>query len=102
MLDHSKKECDLRDPRSLHKAHSSHTFENCPCAAHVYLPSHNHVKCDCCVESYYHVLIKQQFIFVLNGNFANCVLNGSLLIVQLQFSLKIHLKTYGIMQGGYA
>ena len=101
MLDHGKKECDLRDPGSLHKAHSSRTFENCHRTAHVYLPSHNHVKCDC-VESYYHVLIKHQFIFVLNGNFANCVLNESLLIMQLQFSLKIHLKTYGIMQGGYA
>ena len=37
----------------------------------------------------------------LNGNFVNCVLNGSSSIVQLQFSLEIH-QTYGIMQGGFA
>ena len=45
--------------------------------------------------------IEHQFIIALNGNFVNCVLNGSSSIVQLQFSLEIH-QTYGIMQGGFA
>ena len=45
--------------------------------------------------------IEHQLIIALNGNFINCVLNGSSSIVQLQFSLEIH-QTYGIMQGGFA
>ena len=52
----------------------------------------NHVKYDCCVESYYYVAIEHQFIIdiiVLKENFVHFVLNRSLLIVQIQFSLKI-------------
>ena len=50
-LGHGKKECDLRDPGSLHKAHSSCTTENWPCAAYAYLPCCNHVKYYCfCME----------------------------------------------------
>ena len=77
---HGKKKCDLRDPWSMLKAHSSCTIENWPCAARAHLPCRNHE------ESYYHVLIEHQFITVLNGNFVNCVLNGGSSIVQLQFS----------------
>ena len=50
------------------------------------------------VESYYYVVIEHQVIILLNGNFVNCVLNGSSSVVQLQFSFKIH-QVYGIMQG---
>ena len=45
-----------------------------------------------------YVFIEHQFVvIVLNGNFVNLALNGSSLIVQLQFSLKIH-QTCGITQ----
>ena len=41
---HGKKRCDLRDPGSLLKAHSSCTIENWPCVAGAYLPCRNHVE----------------------------------------------------------
>ena len=83
---HGKKKCDLMDPGSLRKAHSSYTIQNCSCMARAYLPKpcRNHVKYDCCIATQYYVVIEHQFIIVLNGNLVNCALYGSLLIVQQQ------------------
>ena len=60
----------------------------------------NQYNVKCRVESYSYVVIEYHFmIILLNRNFVNWALNGSSLIMQLQFPLKIH-QTYGIIQSG--
>ena len=77
---HGKKKCDLRDPGSI------------PCSKHILA-----AQLKIGLAQHTPTCIEYQFIIALNGNFVNCVLNGSSSIVQLQFSLEIH-QTYGIMQ----
>ena len=68
---HGKEKCDLRDPWSMLKAHSSCTIENWPCAACEYMPCCNHLKHDGFEESHYHVVFEHRLIIALNGNFVD-------------------------------
>ena len=85
----------------MYKAPSSFKIENWPSAACEYLPCCNNLKYDGFKESYYHVLIEDGLIIVLNKNCVYWVLTVSSSIVQQQTSLKI-LLIQGIKQDGLA